>query len=169
MFIQISTRLASQYVYGFGETEHATYRQDLNWHTWGMFTRDQPPGVSDDKFPFFFQKKCFFLLGVNQHWFGYGGCPPTFTSMPQSDLSKLLRCWDSVRNCLGISVFLLKRKSQNFVSTHICLLPKYFQGFSCVITALYFSSNFQLRSWTILRNWKIKRKLPGNTWKKVFS
>ncbi|XP_063061397.1 sucrase-isomaltase, intestinal [Engraulis encrasicolus] len=44
MFIQVSTRLASEYVYGFGETEHPTYRHDLNWHTWGMFAKDQPPG-----------------------------------------------------------------------------------------------------------------------------
>ncbi|NWR83956.1 MGA protein, partial [Furnarius figulus] len=44
MFIQISTRLPSQYIYGFGEAEHPTFRHDLNWHTWGMFTRDQPPG-----------------------------------------------------------------------------------------------------------------------------
>ncbi|XP_009576162.1 PREDICTED: sucrase-isomaltase, intestinal-like, partial [Fulmarus glacialis] len=44
MFIQISTRLASQYLYGFGETEHTMFRRDMNWHTWGMFTRDQPPG-----------------------------------------------------------------------------------------------------------------------------
>ncbi|NWT71349.1 MGA protein, partial [Prunella himalayana] len=43
MFIQISTRLASQYIYGFGESEHPTFRHDMNWHTWGMFTRDQPP------------------------------------------------------------------------------------------------------------------------------
>ncbi|KFO03551.1 Maltase-glucoamylase, intestinal, partial [Balearica regulorum gibbericeps] len=43
MFIQISTRLASQYIYGFGETEHTTFRRDMNWHTWGIFTRDQPP------------------------------------------------------------------------------------------------------------------------------
>ncbi|NXE99258.1 MGA protein, partial [Menura novaehollandiae] len=43
MFIQISTRLASQYIYGFGEAEHPTFRHDMNWHTWGMFTRDQPP------------------------------------------------------------------------------------------------------------------------------
>uniref|UniRef100_A0A8C2NL27 P-type domain-containing protein n=1 Tax=Capra hircus TaxID=9925 RepID=A0A8C2NL27_CAPHI len=45
-FIQISTRLPSEYVYGFGEMEHTTFRRDLNWHTWGMFTRDQPPGYS---------------------------------------------------------------------------------------------------------------------------
>ncbi|NWY62327.1 MGA protein, partial [Chionis minor] len=44
MFIQISTRLASHYLYGFGETEHTMFRRDLNWKTWGMFTRDQPPG-----------------------------------------------------------------------------------------------------------------------------
>ncbi|XP_040858424.1 uncharacterized protein LOC121170993 [Ochotona curzoniae] len=44
MFIRISTRLPSTYLYGFGETEHTSFRRDLNWHTWGMFTRDQPPG-----------------------------------------------------------------------------------------------------------------------------
>lgn len=44
MFIQISTRLPSQYLYGFGETEHTAFRRNLNWHTWGMFSRDQPPG-----------------------------------------------------------------------------------------------------------------------------
>ncbi|GAB0193757.1 sucrase-isomaltase, intestinal [Grus japonensis] len=43
MFIQISTRLASQYIYGFGETEHTMFRRDMNWNTWGIFTRDQPP------------------------------------------------------------------------------------------------------------------------------
>uniref|UniRef100_A0A8C4JJE3 alpha-glucosidase n=1 Tax=Dromaius novaehollandiae TaxID=8790 RepID=A0A8C4JJE3_DRONO len=44
MFLQISTRLASQYIYGFGESEHSTFRHDMNWNTWGMFARDQPPG-----------------------------------------------------------------------------------------------------------------------------
>ncbi|KAM9215962.1 maltase-glucoamylase [Dugong dugon] len=44
MFIRISTRLPSHYLYGFGETEHTAFRRDLNWHTWGMFSRDQPPG-----------------------------------------------------------------------------------------------------------------------------
>ncbi|NXQ19812.1 MGA protein, partial [Peucedramus taeniatus] len=43
MFIQISTRLASQYIYGFGESEHPTFRHNMSWNTWGMFTRDQPP------------------------------------------------------------------------------------------------------------------------------
>ncbi|XP_023648457.2 sucrase-isomaltase, intestinal isoform X1 [Paramormyrops kingsleyae] len=44
LFIQISTRLPSQYIYGFGETEHTSYLHDLNWNTWGMFSKDQPPG-----------------------------------------------------------------------------------------------------------------------------
>uniref|UniRef100_A0AAZ3S587 Maltase n=1 Tax=Oncorhynchus tshawytscha TaxID=74940 RepID=A0AAZ3S587_ONCTS len=44
LFIQVSTRLPSDYVYGFGETEHTSYKHDLNYHTWGMFTKDQPPG-----------------------------------------------------------------------------------------------------------------------------
>ncbi|NXN37216.1 MGA protein, partial [Rhinoptilus africanus] len=43
MFIQISTRLASQYLYGFGENEHTMFRRNMSWHSWGMFTRDQPP------------------------------------------------------------------------------------------------------------------------------
>ncbi|XP_041660826.1 maltase-glucoamylase, intestinal [Cheilinus undulatus] len=44
MFIQVSTRLSSEFVYGFGETEHPTYKHNLNYHTWGMFAKDQPPG-----------------------------------------------------------------------------------------------------------------------------
>ncbi|XP_076591162.1 sucrase-isomaltase, intestinal [Chaetodon auriga] len=44
MFIQISTRLSTEYVYGFGETEHPTYKHNFDYHTWGMFAKDQPPG-----------------------------------------------------------------------------------------------------------------------------
>ncbi|XP_015233743.1 PREDICTED: sucrase-isomaltase, intestinal [Cyprinodon variegatus] len=44
LFIQVSTRLSSNFVYGFGETEHPSYKHDLNYHTWGMFSKDQPPG-----------------------------------------------------------------------------------------------------------------------------
>ncbi|XP_066286149.1 maltase-glucoamylase-like [Branchiostoma lanceolatum] len=43
-FLQISTLLPSRYVYGFGESEHATYRHKMDYRTWGMFSRDQPPG-----------------------------------------------------------------------------------------------------------------------------
>ncbi|CAL8361168.1 unnamed protein product [Merluccius merluccius] len=58
MFIQISTLLSSEYVYGFGETEHPTYRHDLNYHTWGMFAKDQPPG---------YKKNCY---GVHPFYMG---------------------------------------------------------------------------------------------------
>lgn len=44
MFIQISTHVPSRYIYGFGENEHRSFRSELNWHTWGMFAKDQPPG-----------------------------------------------------------------------------------------------------------------------------
>ncbi|XP_069318720.1 maltase-glucoamylase-like [Eulemur rufifrons] len=50
MFIRISTRLPSTYLYGFGETEHTAFRRDLNWHTWGMFSRDQPPGYKKNSY-----------------------------------------------------------------------------------------------------------------------
>ncbi|XP_019358783.1 PREDICTED: sucrase-isomaltase, intestinal [Gavialis gangeticus] len=52
MFIQISTRVPSQYVYGFGENEHTMFRRDMNWHTWGMFAKDQPPGYKLNSYGF---------------------------------------------------------------------------------------------------------------------
>uniref|UniRef100_A0A287DB05 P-type domain-containing protein n=1 Tax=Ictidomys tridecemlineatus TaxID=43179 RepID=A0A287DB05_ICTTR len=55
MFIRISTRLPSKYIYGFGENEHTAFKRDLNWHTWGMFSRDEPPGVS--------KEPCGYVLG----------------------------------------------------------------------------------------------------------
>uniref|UniRef100_H0V6I4 Sucrase-isomaltase, intestinal n=1 Tax=Cavia porcellus TaxID=10141 RepID=H0V6I4_CAVPO len=51
-FLQISTRLPSEYLYGFGELEHTAFKRDLNWHTWGMFTRDQPPGYKMNSYGF---------------------------------------------------------------------------------------------------------------------
>ncbi|XP_036902604.1 sucrase-isomaltase, intestinal [Sturnira hondurensis] len=51
-FIQISTRLPSEYIYGFGEVEHKTFKRDLDWNTWGMFTRDQPPGYKFNSYGF---------------------------------------------------------------------------------------------------------------------
>ncbi|XP_044534936.1 maltase-glucoamylase, intestinal-like [Gracilinanus agilis] len=50
MFLRISTRLPSQYIYGFGETEHTTFRRNMTWHTWGMFSRDQPPGYKKNSY-----------------------------------------------------------------------------------------------------------------------
>ncbi|EGW08982.1 Maltase-glucoamylase, intestinal [Cricetulus griseus] len=50
MFIRISTRLPSTHIYGFGETEHTSFKIDLNWHTWGMFSRDEPPGYKKNSY-----------------------------------------------------------------------------------------------------------------------
>ncbi|XP_077970548.1 maltase-glucoamylase-like [Styela clava] len=43
-FLQISTRVASEYIYGFGEHMHETFKHDMNWKTYGMFSRDQGVG-----------------------------------------------------------------------------------------------------------------------------
>lgn len=45
-FLQLSTKLPSSNIYGFGEHEHESFRHDLNWKRWGSFARDQPPSVS---------------------------------------------------------------------------------------------------------------------------
>jgi hypothetical protein len=43
-FLQISTKLASDKVYGFGENNHESFKHNLNFKSWGMFARDQGPG-----------------------------------------------------------------------------------------------------------------------------
>lgn len=50
MFLSISTRLPSQYIYGFGETEHTAFRRDMNWTMWGMFARDEPPAYKKNSY-----------------------------------------------------------------------------------------------------------------------
>ncbi|XP_006887299.1 PREDICTED: maltase-glucoamylase, intestinal-like [Elephantulus edwardii] len=50
MFLSISTRLPSQYIYGFGETAHETFRRSMSWNTWGMFARDEPPGYKKNSY-----------------------------------------------------------------------------------------------------------------------
>jgi len=43
-YIQISTYLPTDKIYGFGETIHKTLKHDFTkYTTWGMFARDQPP------------------------------------------------------------------------------------------------------------------------------
>ncbi|XP_033109455.1 maltase-glucoamylase, intestinal-like [Anneissia japonica] len=46
-FLQLSTRLPSTSVFGFGETEQPSFMHDLNWKTWGFFSRDQPPSTGN--------------------------------------------------------------------------------------------------------------------------
>lgn len=48
-YLQITTRVPSENVYGIGEQIHRQYRHDFNWKTWPIFTRDAlPSGVSDN-------------------------------------------------------------------------------------------------------------------------
>ncbi|XP_072048876.1 sucrase-isomaltase, intestinal-like [Amphiura filiformis] len=42
-FLQISTKLPSTNIYGFGEHNHRQFRHNLNWKTWAMFARDVAP------------------------------------------------------------------------------------------------------------------------------
>ena len=44
-FLQIATRLPSVNVYGFGENVHESFRHNLEFKSWPLFARDQPPGV----------------------------------------------------------------------------------------------------------------------------
>ncbi|XP_063281157.1 LOW QUALITY PROTEIN: maltase-glucoamylase-like, partial [Prinia subflava] len=66
-FLQISTRLPAPFVYGFGEAEHGAFRHDLDWHTWGMFTRDQPPGNKMNSYGFHP-----FYMGLEEDGNAYG-------------------------------------------------------------------------------------------------
>lgn len=45
-YIQITTRLASEHLYGFGEHNHRQLKHDMNWKKWSIFTRDVAPVVS---------------------------------------------------------------------------------------------------------------------------
>ncbi|XP_035866867.1 putative maltase-glucoamylase-like protein FLJ16351 [Phyllostomus discolor] len=49
-FLSISTRLPSENIYGFGETEHTAFRRNISWNTWGMFARDKPPGYKKNSY-----------------------------------------------------------------------------------------------------------------------
>ena len=47
-FLQITTSLASSYVYGFGESTHTTFKRSFDSsdpkHSYAIFSRDQPVG-----------------------------------------------------------------------------------------------------------------------------
>ncbi|XP_053512591.1 maltase-glucoamylase isoform X2 [Artibeus jamaicensis] len=49
-FLSISTRLPSENIYGFGETEHTAFRRNISWNTWGMFARDEPPAYKKNSY-----------------------------------------------------------------------------------------------------------------------
>ncbi len=43
-FLQISTKLSTENIYGFGENNHEQFKHDLNFTSWGIFARDNAPG-----------------------------------------------------------------------------------------------------------------------------
>lgn len=44
-YLQITTAVPSTSVYGFGEQEHLSFKHNMDFVTYGMFTRDQAPTV----------------------------------------------------------------------------------------------------------------------------
>nr|KAG5702206.1 hypothetical protein BaRGS_033918 [Batillaria attramentaria] len=46
-FLQLSTRLPTEYVYGMGENVHRTFKRSLWYDTYPLFGRDQPTVASD--------------------------------------------------------------------------------------------------------------------------
>lgn len=44
-YLQITTAVPSTSVYGFGEQEHVSFKHNMDFVTYGMFSRDQPPTV----------------------------------------------------------------------------------------------------------------------------
>ncbi|XP_065279866.1 sucrase-isomaltase, intestinal-like [Emys orbicularis] len=42
-YLQITTTVPSTSVYGFGEHEHPSFKHNMNFVNYGMFSRDQPP------------------------------------------------------------------------------------------------------------------------------
>ena len=47
-FLQIATHLPSSKVYGFGENLHYQFQHDMNFRTWPLWARDQPPFSGDE-------------------------------------------------------------------------------------------------------------------------
>lgn len=44
-FLQISTHLPTNHIYGFGENVHNSLKHDTNFRSWPMWARDEPPGT----------------------------------------------------------------------------------------------------------------------------
>jgi hypothetical protein len=43
-FIQMATYLPTKNIYGLGENTHQSFRHNLNYKTWPIFTNDDAPG-----------------------------------------------------------------------------------------------------------------------------
>ncbi|XP_022245024.1 sucrase-isomaltase, intestinal-like [Limulus polyphemus] len=42
-FLQIATYLPTENIYGFGENVHESFRHNMQYKTWALFSRDEPP------------------------------------------------------------------------------------------------------------------------------
>jgi len=46
-FVMISTKLPTKNLYGMGENNHDSFRHNMSYKTWPIFSRDQPPDYED--------------------------------------------------------------------------------------------------------------------------
>uniref|UniRef100_A0A672PCA1 alpha-glucosidase n=2 Tax=Sinocyclocheilus grahami TaxID=75366 RepID=A0A672PCA1_SINGR len=113
--LEISTLLPSNYVYGFGETEHPIYKHDLNYHKYGLFTKDQPPGYKLNSYgvhPFY--------MGLEKSKYAHGVLLLNSNAMGEQTTHSLtqlvLNALDGLLVSTGLvgSLFMNKNKEDTF-------------------------------------------------------
>ena len=66
-FLQITTKLPSEFVYGMGENTHQSLKHDFSrFKIWSLFARDQPPNSGSENFANLYGVHPFFLCIENQ-------------------------------------------------------------------------------------------------------
>lgn len=60
---QISTRLPSRNIYGFGENRHESFKHDLNYQNWPIWGRDEGP-ENVKIFFFYLYTSIIFIVGL---------------------------------------------------------------------------------------------------------
>uniref|UniRef100_G3VEQ8 Maltase n=1 Tax=Sarcophilus harrisii TaxID=9305 RepID=G3VEQ8_SARHA len=68
-YLQLSVRLPSHNVYGFGEHVHQQYLHNMNWKTWPIFTRDAIPNANMTNL---YGAQTFFLCLEDNSGFSFG-------------------------------------------------------------------------------------------------
>ena len=134
-FIQISTKLSSENIYGFGENNHESLKHDLNFKSWGMFARDNAPGWGVRLLLVLFIFSIYFLLEIikkdNRNLYGF---QPVYLNLEDSGESHAVLLYNS--NSMGNSDI------ENF-NLVLFIIPTFQNTLSKV---LYFDRSYLSRS-----------------------